>query len=211
MSGSLPLSVEAIPETKAEDFALMRGIADRDQAAFRALYDKHSGLVYTMAMRILKRPQDAEELVGEVFFELWDKSSRYDQGRASPITYLVTLTRSRCIDRTRRKAYRSEMTTEAVENIAPPSEDSPADDVAMAEQRELVRSALDGLDDNQRQVIEAAYYDGLSHSEIAAKYQKPLGTVKTYIRQGLIRLRDVLRKTSGPGLPAMGNQNQELM
>ncbi len=186
---------ETVSQTKAEDLELMQGIARRDPASFRKLYDKHSGLVFTMALRILRRRQDAEELVGEVFWEIWDKSQRYDPSRASPVTYIVTLARSRSIDRTRRRSFRQEGGLEIAQESTPAVTSSPADDAEIQEQREIVKSALSELDDNHREMIEAAYYDGLSHSEIAEKFQKPLGTVKTYIRQGLIRLRDTLRKT----------------
>lgn len=172
----------------------MRGIANRDPGALRAMYDKHAALVYTIALRMLRRPEEAEDLVSDVFWELWDKSSRYDQTRAAPTTYLVTLARSRAIDRTRRKASRPQMTVEAVEDVAPLTDGSPADDAEMTEQRQRVREALASLDPNHREAVEAAYYDGLSHTEIAAKLGKPLGTVKTYIRQGLIRLRDAMRR-----------------
>lgn len=173
----------------------MRRIADRDPAALRALYDKHVGLVYAMAMKILRNKDDADELVGDVFWELWEKSSRYDQTRASPVTYIVTLARSRCIDRTRRKAARPAVSLEAADGQFAAEGSTPADNTELGEQRELVRAALAALEPNQRQALEAAYFEGLSHSEIAEKYGKPLGTVKTYVRQGLIRLRDRLRKT----------------
>lgn len=179
----------------ADDLDLMRRIAERDPTALRALYDKHAGLVYAMAMKILRNKDDADELVGDVFWELWEKASRYDQTRASPVTYIVTLARSRCIDRTRRKAARPALSLEAADVQFSADEGTPADNTELSEQRELVRSALASLDANHRQALEAAYFEGLSHSEIAEKYGKPLGTVKTYVRQGLIRLRDKLRKT----------------
>lgn len=172
----------------------MRGIAQRDPGALRAMYDKHAPLVYTIALRMLRRPEEAEDLVSEVFWELWDKSSRYDQTRAAPTTYLVTLARSRAIDRTRRKGSRMQLTVAAVEDYAPQTDGSPADDAELAEQRERVRDALSVLEPNHREAVEAAYYEGMSHTEIAAKLGKPLGTVKTYIRQGLIRLRDAMRR-----------------
>lgn len=188
------MSAEVLPTSKAEDIELMRGIAERDPGALRAMYDKHAALVYTIALRMLRRPEEAEDLVSEVFWELWDKSSRYDQTRAAPTTYLVTLARSRAIDRTRRKASRPQLTVEAVEDVAPLTDGSPADEAEMTEQRQRVREALASLEPNHREAVEAAYYEGLSHTEIAAKLGKPLGTVKTYIRQGLIRLRDAMRK-----------------
>jgi RNA polymerase sigma-70 factor (ECF subfamily) len=179
----------------------MRGIAERDPAAFRAFYDKHAGLVHTVALRILRRRQDAEEVVEDVFWEIWEKSSRYDQTRSSPVTYLVTLTRSRCIDRTRRKGHRSMLTLDSLDTSAASASDTPADSASLDEQAQAVRAALAQLDENQRCAIQAAYFDGLSQTEIAEKMNKPLGTVKTYVRQGLIRLRQFLRTTDdqGPG------------
>jgi RNA polymerase sigma-70 factor (ECF subfamily) len=190
------VTVELKADSKAEDIELMRRIADRDPAALRELYDKHSGLIYTLALRILNKPDDAEELVGDVFLEIWEKSSRYDQTRSSPVTYLVTLARSRCIDRTRRKGYRQQARMSQVEEGSAFSDVTPDEDVSRSEQANIVRSALAELDDNHRQVLEAAYFDGLTHTEIAERFDKPLGTVKTYIRQGLIRLRDALRKSA---------------
>ncbi|GIW75107.1 MAG: RNA polymerase sigma factor [Phycisphaerae bacterium] len=171
----------------------MRRIASRDPNALRAMYDKYSSMVYTIGLRVLGRPEEAEELVSEVFWELWDKSSRYDRSRAAPTTYLVTLARSRAIDRSRRKANRTTGTVELVEEISPVIGITPLEDAELDEQRERVREALKGLTPNHRQAIESAYYDGLSHTEIAEKLGKPLGTIKTYIRQGLIHLRDALR------------------
>lgn len=183
-----------IQQGKLDDLTMMRGIALQDPMSLRAMYDKYSPLVFTIAMRMLHRREDAEDIVADVFWELWEKSSRYDQTRASPSTYLVTLARSRCIDRTRRKSYRQQMTMGSIDEGAAGT-DAPADGVAILdEQRQLVRSALSKLDDTQRQAVEAAYYEGLSHSEIADKLGKPLGTIKTHIRQGLIRLREALRK-----------------
>ena len=190
------MAVETKAESKAEDLSLMRRIAERDPAALRELYDKHSGLIYTLALRVLNKPDDAEELVGDVFWEVWEKSSRYDQSRSSPLTYLVTLARSRGIDRTRRKGYRQNAKMQQVDEGSASSEVTPDEDVSRGEQAGIVRSALAGLDDNHRKVLEAAYYDGLTHTEIAERFNKPLGTVKTYIRQGLIRMRDALRKTA---------------
>lgn len=175
-------------ENEPDDFALMRRIAARDQAALRSLYDRHAGLIYALLGRIVRNRDDADELLSDVFWEIWSASARFDESRGCPRTYLVMLARSRAIDRLRSRA-RHGTVMQIVESAAPPANDA-------AESREasrMIRSALDGLDPPQRQMIEYAFYDGLSHSEIAAKTQQPLGTVKTYIRRGLIRLRDSLR------------------
>jgi len=197
----------AAVRSEPDDYALMEAIASRrDSAALRALYDRHSGLVFTLCTRVLRDRGDAEDVLIDVFFELWDKADRYDAARGSPVSYLVQLARSRAIDRLR--SGRSDKagpratasTPDAIDGSASalrPAAANPLNDVATSEQRELVIRAIAQLEPVQRQAIECAYYDGLSHSEIAEKLDKPLGTVKTWIRQGLIRLRDALRSDSG--------------
>lgn len=173
----------------------MQRIAERDPAALRELYDRHAGLIYAIALKMLKSRDEADDLVTDLFWELWNKSARYDVTRAAPVTYMVTLARSRCIDRLRRsnrhKASSLDSQAERQETDAP----SPLEGALLDENRGLVRQAMSRLDANQRQALESAYFEGLTHSEIAEKLGKPLGTVKTYIRQGLIRLREALRKT----------------
>ena len=184
-----------------DDFELMRAIAARDQAALRTLYDRHSGIVFSLCLRVLRDNSEAEDLLVDVFWELWDKCGRYDAGRGSPLTYLTTLTRSRAIDRLRSRASASKVMTLAadVEEVAPSpsssqsSSDNPLVQTIEAERRATVVAALQTLEPQQRRAIECAYYEGLSHSEISEKLGKPLGTVKTWIRTGLIRLRDSLR------------------
>ena len=185
----------ADPVAKAADIALMKRIAERDPAAVRELYDRHAGLVYAIALKMLKRRDEADELVTDLFWELWNKSARYDPTRAAPVTYIVTLARSRCIDRLRRSGRHTATSLDAGAQQQATNDPSPLDDVLLDENRVLVREALNTLDGNQRLALESAYYEGLTHSEIAEKLGKPLGTVKTYIRQGLIRLREAMRKT----------------
>ncbi|HEY1628790.1 MAG TPA: sigma-70 family RNA polymerase sigma factor [Tepidisphaeraceae bacterium] len=173
-------------DDEIDDYVLMRRIAARDQAALRTLYDRHAALIYALLRRIVRNREDADELLSDIFWEAW--MGRFDESRACPRTYLVMLARSRAIDRLRSRG-RQVVAMQIADSPAPPGTDA-------AESREvaqIVRSALDALDSPQRQMIEYAFYDGMSHSEIAAKTQQPLGTVKTYIRRGLIRLRDSLR------------------
>lgn len=173
----------------------MRRIAERDPAALRELYDRHAGLIYAVALKMLKSREEADDLVTDLFWELWNKSARYDPARAAPVTYMVTLARSRCIDRLRRSGRHPTASLDASTHQQESAEPSPLEDALLDENRVLVRQALSELDDNQRTALESAYYEGLTHSEIAEKLGKPLGTVKTYIRQGLIRLREAMRKT----------------
>jgi RNA polymerase sigma-70 factor (ECF subfamily) len=170
----------------------MRRVAARDPNALRALYDRHAALVFALCLRILRDRADAEDLLVDVFWELWDKSARFDPGRGSPVSYLVLLARSRAIDRKRGK--RKLATGPLISEDLPATADvDPAAGANLAERAELVKQALSQLEPQQRQAIECSFYDGLSHSEIADKLSKPLGTIKTYIRQGLIRMREMLR------------------
>jgi RNA polymerase sigma-70 factor (ECF subfamily) len=163
-----------------------------DMRALEELYDRHSGLLYSVALRILGRAADAEEVLQEAWLQAWNKAETYDPRRGAVIAWLVTLVRSRAIDRLRSRASRQRV-EEAV------AADPPARDVeqppATAEQRLLqqrVSAAMKELGDPQRQVLELAYFGGLSQSEIATRLGAPLGTVKSWTRQGLLRLRELL-------------------
>lgn len=182
-----------------DDVALMAGLASRDASALQRLYDRHAPLVLALIVRILHDRAEAEDVMVDVFWELWDRADRYDPGRGSPLTYLTTLARSRAIDRRRAKGKVGpavDLDATATPPTAPAG-DSPEGGVVADENRAMVRAALATLEPAQRQAIECAFYEGLSHSEIAEKLNKPLGTVKTWIRQGLIHLRDGLRTTHG--------------
>jgi RNA polymerase sigma-70 factor (ECF subfamily) len=177
-----------------DDLTLMRAIADGDRTAFSQLYDRHGPLVFAICRRILKDFGSAEDILIEVFLEVWSRAERFDASRGSAVTYLVTLARSRAIDRQRSESSRPKATSSDPDRAAQSSQSSdPLHSADSVEQGKIVRAALTALDPDQRQALECAFYEGLSHSEIAEKLHKPLGTVKTYIRQGLIRLRDSLR------------------
>jgi RNA polymerase sigma-70 factor (ECF subfamily) len=177
------------PPTSPDDLTLMQAIAARDESAMRTLYDRHSALIHSLCLRILHDRQEAEDVMIDVFWELWNKSDRFDAARSSVSTYLVLLARSRALDRVR---SRSKLKSEPIDNAAPLSTEPPMS-VELDERRKLVKQTLAALDSAQREALECAFYDGLSHSEIAAKLNRPLGTIKTCIRQGMIRLRDALR------------------
>jgi RNA polymerase sigma-70 factor (ECF subfamily) len=175
------------------DAALMAAVAAGDRAALSDLYDRYAPLVYAVCVRIVRDAGDAEDVLIDVFAELWERRDRYDLSRGSPLTYLTTLARSRSIDRLRSRsgvrAAAADVAAAAPVAAAPDA----AGPVVLAEQRARVRAALAGIDPEHRQCVELNFYDGLSHSQIAERLGKPLGTVKTYIRQALIRLRETLR------------------
>jgi RNA polymerase sigma-70 factor (ECF subfamily) len=179
-----------------DDLALMRAIVGRDRSALAALFDRHSPLVLAICRRVLRDADEAEEVLNDVFVEVWNKADRFDSERGNPVTYLVTLSRSRAIDRSRSRASRPKVTSDYTDAAAVSDpQATPFESTQLIERQIQVRKALSGLPPAQREIIECSFYEGLSHSEIAAKLHRPLGTVKTYIRQALIQLRESLRTT----------------
>ena len=174
--------------------AYVRGCASRDESALAALYDESSQLVYTVALRILQDEADASEVVTDVYRQVWDAAARFDENRGSAAAWIVMLARSRATDRRRSRAVRmrSSVQVEQLEDVKS-SEPSP-ESLAMASQSgRSVTRALAAVPVEQRQVLELAYFAGLSHSEIADRLGQPLGTVKTRIRLAVSRLRELLR------------------
>lgn len=179
------------------DPTLLTSIVKGDQQAFSQLYDHSSTLLYTLAIRILGNQEDADELLQDVYLEIWRNVVRYDVGRGTPIAWLITLTRSRAIDRLRSRNARGSKTTSPLDATASSKVadlgPSPFETQADQELRSAVGTAITGLPPAQQQAIELAYYEGLSHSEIAARLNQPLGTVKTRIKLGMSKLRETLR------------------
>jgi RNA polymerase sigma-70 factor (ECF subfamily) len=181
-----------------DDLALMSAIAAGDPSALRDLYDRHAGQVLALCLRILRDRAEAEEALGDVFLEIWEKADRFRETRGAPLSYLMTLARSRAIDRLRRRQRAgafvdSHPSLEAVAPAAQAAADAgPYLDMAASEQKAKIRRALAGLSAAERRAVELSFFDGLSHGEIAKTLQEPLGTVKSRIRQGLLRLRDAL-------------------
>ena len=185
------------PEGGAENrqAELIRGAASGDQHALAALYDATSRTVYGLLLRILSDASAAEEVLLDVYEQVWRQAAQYSAERGSPLAWLTTIARSRAIDRLRR-GRREQQNTEPLEGVVATARafGAGADDLVMeGEVRAVVRKALDSLAPEQREVIELAYYGGMSHSEIAAARGIPLGTVKTRTRLGLMRLREMLR------------------
>jgi RNA polymerase sigma-70 factor, ECF subfamily len=181
------------------DPKLLARVVKGDHQAFSQLYDQSSTLLYTMALRILGNREEAAELLQDVYLEVWRKVSRYDVGRGTPVAWLVTLTRSRAIDRLRSRASRGhQKSTDSLDgaSAAQVQDQGPGPFEAQADQeiRALVGGAMASLPQAQQQALELAYYEGLSHAEIAARLNQPLGTVKTRIKLGMSKLRESLRR-----------------
>ena len=185
--------------TSSIDPALLASIVKGDQQAFSQLYDHSSTLLYTLALRILGTREEADELLQDVYLEVWRKVARYDIGRGTPMAWLITLTRSRAIDRLRARSVRGQRATVPLDaTISSRTADlgpSPYETQTDQELRIAVGNAITGLPAAQQQAIELAYYDGLSHNEIAARLNQPLGTVKTRIKLGMSKLREALRRS----------------
>jgi RNA polymerase sigma-70 factor (ECF subfamily) len=184
--------------TSMIDPNLLARVVKGDQQAFSQLYDHSSTLLFTLAVRILGNHEEASDLLQDVYFEVWRKVSRYDVGRGTPIAWLITLTKSRAIDRLRARTARGYRVTNSLEAgtaslVADPGPNS-LETQADQELRIVVGAALVGLPQAQQQAIELAYYEGLSHAEIAERLNQPLGTVKTRIKLGMSKLRGGLQQ-----------------
>jgi RNA polymerase sigma-70 factor (ECF subfamily) len=173
------------------DVALLSAIGARDEVALAQLYDRYRAILFGLVMRILNNREEAEDVLQEVFLQVWRKAEDFDENRGRPFTWLVTLARSRGIDRLRTLAARERV---AEAGAREPSEEisDAATDAFKSEQRGLVSDALAKLPDEQKRPIMLAYFEGLTQSEIATNLGAPLGTVKTRMRTGMIRLRELL-------------------
>lgn len=202
--GVRPASSVKDLSSASSDYDLMRGIAAQQDVALALLFERYSGLVMAMCLRVLGHHADAEDTVLELFWEVWRRGDRYDPSRGAPVTYLLTLAYSRARDRRRTRGRQARLILAAglEQHNGPTSRDGqPAEAAWLAEQRGRVRAAMGGLTPPQQQVMELAFFDGLTHREIAEKLDKPLGTIKTRIRQALIRLRGVLYRSDGKREP----------
>jgi RNA polymerase sigma-70 factor (ECF subfamily) len=172
---------------------LIRQVARGDQQALGAFYDATSSLVYGLALRILGNTATAEEVTLDVYTQVWRQAAIYDAQRGTPSAWLFMLTRSRAIDclRTYAQEQKRLASLEVAETFTAVS--TPEESSVVTERRRLVQAAFAALTPTQREVLELAYFSGLSHGDIAAKLGLPLGTVKTRIRLGMARLRELLR------------------
>jgi RNA polymerase sigma-70 factor (ECF subfamily) len=196
--GSLPGILKMNPpgDSKDEiDPAVMRRVADGDSAAFERVYDAFSGILYSLALRIVERPEDTEELLQEVFLKIWRDADEYDPRRGAPLAWAITITRHKAIDRIRSTVRRARLyeaaEAEARNDLVPLPQ--PVIDAEHSENAKAVRESLGHLAPEVRESIELAFFGGLSHSQIAARLSLPLTTVKSRIRRAMMQLRQSLR------------------
>jgi RNA polymerase sigma-70 factor (ECF subfamily) len=179
------------------DATLVNRLLRKDVAAFEQLYNRHSRIVYSLVLRILQQAGTAEEVVQDVFLQLWRNAARYDVTRGPFVPWLLTLARNRALDHLRLKSERQRRREDQTEEL-PSVTVAPEYEKHLDEKRraERVRALLGVLSPQQRRAIELAYFQGLSHTEIAETLKEPLGTVKSWIRNGLLRLKEGLQATS---------------
>jgi RNA polymerase sigma-70 factor (ECF subfamily) len=179
-----------------DDQALVAAIARQEQEAFERLYDRYHTMVYHLARKILNTPDRAEEVVYDVFWQVWREASRYDEQRGSVGAWVTTLARSRAIDALRARqaqpATSDDATTDEHALLTDPTP-NPEERSSLGQRASLVRAALDTLPTDQRTALELAFFRGFSHSEIAEQLDEPIGTIKTRIRTAMLRVRDRLR------------------
>lgn len=178
--------------------ALLERVARGDGKSFEDLYDRYAPMLYAVLLRILGRPEDAQEVLQETFVKVWTNATLFDKARGSEAAWLISIARSRGIDRLRSRRVRFDRETEAGREITHngPAASSPSglEAAVQSETRTAVRSALSELPQAQRIALELAYFEGLSQSEIAERLGEPLGTVKTRMQLGMKKLRDRLQE-----------------
>ncbi|MEM9273239.1 MAG: sigma-70 family RNA polymerase sigma factor [Cyanobacteria bacterium P01_F01_bin.143] len=182
----------------SEDAALMQRIAQKEQPALGLLYDRYARVMYSLAYKMLGTAEEAEEVVLDVFSQVWRTAERYDSQRGRTDSWLFLLTRSRALDRIRRKQRKAkviEAVTIATKVSLTTSGMTPEEDLMINDRRQQVKMALAQIPQEQRQIIELAYYQGLSQSQIAKQTGISLGTVKTRVRLGLSKLKKLLKES----------------
>lgn len=183
-----------------EGVELIRRIAAGDRQAFSEFYDCHATLAFTLIRRIVDQAADAEEVLQEVFWQVWQEARTYDERRGSPAAWVLNRARSRAIDKLRSIRRKGEtFVAPLVEEVGGDAEAPGENPGRLAEDRQIVGAALGLLPDRERRIIELAFYEGLTQSEIALRLGEPLGTVKTRMRSGLERLRGHFR-AAGSGI-----------
>jgi RNA polymerase sigma-70 factor (ECF subfamily) len=168
----------------AEDEALLERVRAKDQNSMTDLFDRYGSMVYSVALRILKDPGNAEDVMQDIFFQLWENPAVFNSSRGSLGAWLLVVARNRAIDSLRRRKP-----SDSVEDVVLAAKTNLASEAESHSMMDKVRVVLNGLPSEQQKSLELAYFEGLSHSEIAAQTGDPLGTVKTRIRSALMSVR----------------------
>ena len=179
----------------ANEVLLLQKIAQGDKRAFAEFYDHFSGVLFSAALRVLNNREATEDVIQDVFIQIWEKAPLYDATRGKPLTWAMTLTRNKSIDRLRSLQRRARLHDDAGKEAQTTEQfdgHSALDDVENTERGAIVRAAVEKLTKEQRQALEMAFFGSLTHTEIAERLGEPVGTIKARIRRGMMKLRDVL-------------------
>jgi RNA polymerase sigma-70 factor (ECF subfamily) len=179
-----------------EDSKWIEQMAQRDARALSAFYDRYNRIAFSLILRIVRVREDAEDVLVDVFWQVWQQSGRYNPSRGRPLAWLLNISRTRAIDHLRSRQRRLEVSddAEAAGSAATAQQTAlESDPFIVAGTRRAVAKCLETLTPEQRAVLELAYFEGMSHSEIAASLNQPLGTMKDRIRTGMMRLRKCLK------------------
>lgn len=177
------------------EIELLQRVAQGDRVSFETLYDRFSGVLFSTAYRVLNNQEAAEDVLQDVFIQIWEKAPLYDPARGKPMTWAVTLTRNKAIDRLRSTVRRNRLQDDVereAETFEQFDDRSSFDAVAAGETKRIVRDAIQKLSKDQREAIELAFFSSLTQAEIAVRLNEPLGTIKARIRRGMMKLREVL-------------------
>jgi len=195
-AGALTFLTKPVNELEAQDrdIELLRQIAAGNRAAFGEFYDRHATLMFSVASKILNDAGEAEDVLQEVFVQIWEKAGRFNPQLGKASSWVAILVRNRAIDRIRASQRRTRLAEEAgaEQAVAADIADTANETVHGHEKASLIQSAITGLPAEQRRAIELAYFSGLTQDEISKKLNEPLGTIKARIRRGLLKLRDQL-------------------
>src|SRR5262245_27690356 len=179
-----------MPVSRQELVEALERTAGGDLAAFKIVYAATSLKLYGIVIRILGRPDLADEVLQEVYVRVWQRAGDFDRNNSSPITWLATIARNRALDETRRGSMRS--IEELPEILELPSADDPAASQEQSEELRRLNACLDALEPERKEMVLLAYYHGLTRDELAARFGRPVATVKTWLRRGLAQLKDCL-------------------
>jgi RNA polymerase sigma-70 factor (ECF subfamily) len=188
----MPFVAVALLADRGEERELFQRIANGDQRALKTLYEWVSPRAMGIALRLLKDRSEAEDIVQEAFIEVWRRANQYEAARGGAEAFVLTIVRSRAIDRLRARGSSHRTAQRAGSELAPEPAPAPPEVAGAQQNRERVLSALAGLPAEQRRVVELAYYEGLTQSEIAARINEPLGTIKTRTRLAMAKLAFLL-------------------
>jgi RNA polymerase sigma-70 factor, ECF subfamily len=179
------------------DLILIRKISQKDESALSQFYDIHHRYLYTIIYNILRDQSESEDLLQEIFIQIWDKIDSYDETLGNPIAWITRMTRNKSIDRLRSKSFKNRSSETDIEKFfdlsGDPGSDNPDSGIIQRQEQFEVSNALKSLKQNQKELIELAYFRGFSQSELAEYFKIPIGTVKTRMRAAMMILRDKLK------------------